>query len=117
MHTVAVLRSRRRRPSSVNEEGEPARSDSLSDNYSKHVRFLPFRGEGKGACTLLTFPRRREYSSRTSCSRSVTRGLEARRRGFEGLSVVVLSGGVLVISESSILRIERVRRDELNRCK
>lgn len=51
---------------------------------------------------MLTFPKRREYSSRTSCSRSVTRGLEARRRGLEGLSVVGL-GGVLGISESSMM--------------
>jgi hypothetical protein len=35
---------------------------------------------------LFTFPRSRVYSSRTSCSRSETRGFEARRRGF---SVVI----------------------------
>lgn len=35
---------------------------------------------------MFTFPRSRVYSSRTSCSRSETRGFDARKRGF---SVVI----------------------------
>lgn len=39
-----------------------------------------------GKRTLFTFPNRRVYSSRTSCSRELTRGFVVRRRGL-GVSV------------------------------
>lgn len=64
--------------------------------------------------TLFTLPSNRAYSSRTSCSRSETRGFEARRRGFSGVVgwlLLLLSGavgvGVLVsIEEGMIVAIE-----------
>lgn len=62
--------------------------------------------------TLFTLPSNRAYSSRTSCSRSETRGFEARRRGFSGvacwllLSVAVGVGVFVSIEEDMMVAIE-----------
>ena len=61
--------------------------------------------------TLFTLPSNRAYSSRTSCSRSETRGFEARRRGFSGgvgllLSVAVGVGVLVSIEEDMMFVIE-----------
>lgn len=62
--------------------------------------------------TLFTLPSNRAYSSRTSCSRSETRGFEARRRGFPGvvcwllLSAVVGVGVLVSIAEDIMVAIE-----------
>ena len=55
--------------------------------------------------TLFTFPSNRAYSSRTSCSRLVTRGFAGRRRGFSLASVVdvVVAGGGGVGMEDAIV--------------
>ena len=61
--------------------------------------------------TLFTLPSNRAYSSRTSCSRSETRGFEARRRGFSGVVGLLLSvaegvGVFVSIEEDIVLAIE-----------
>ena len=67
-----------------------------------HISFLSFWykvnwGREDAVLALFTFPSRRVYSSRTSCSRSVTAGWEGRRRGFSELDSEVGTGRLLLL--------------------